>query len=372
MAGPARRLPEPAVRLTAMHGARSADAARLPLIDALKAIAAQLIVLHHLALYGPMADAAREIWPAAIDWLSQHARIAVQVFLVVGGFLAARSLAPEGRLAVPRPLAAAWRRYLKLAVPYVAALVLAIGGAALARQGMAHASIPDAPTLDQFLAHVLLLHDILGYDALSAGVWYVAIDFQLYLLLLALLWIARAVGGKTGLGPLMVACVGAASLFHFNRDAAGDIWATYFFGAYALGALAHWIPGRRHSRRWAWAAGTISVAALLVDFRVRIATTLLTALVLGLGRHTGLLATWPQSSVLSFLGRISYSVFLVHFPVCLLANALFNQVAPGNPLLNFIGMLGTWVVCVAIGAAFHRCVEQPAFFRGGAPNRATT
>ena len=93
---------------------------------------------------------------------------------------------------------------------------------------------------------------------------------------------------------------------------------------------------------------------------------------LGLGRHTGLLATWPQSSVLSFLGRISYSVFLVHFPVCLLANALFNQVAPGNPLLNFIGMLGTWVVCVAIGAAFHRCVEQPAFFRGGAPNRATT
>ena len=45
----------------------------------------------------------------------------------------------------------------------------------------------------QFLAHALLLHSLLGMDALSAGVWYVAIDFQLFTLFVAVLWLARSV-----------------------------------------------------------------------------------------------------------------------------------------------------------------------------------
>ena len=66
------------------------------LINVLKAGAAQLIVLHHLAFYGPMSDHVQPMWPALIDWLGDSARIAVQVFLVIGGFLAAKSLAPAG------------------------------------------------------------------------------------------------------------------------------------------------------------------------------------------------------------------------------------------------------------------------------------
>ena len=62
---------------------------RLALIDAFKAIASQLIVLHHLAFYGPMSDVAQDLAPALFAWLSQDARIAVQLFLVISGFLAA-------------------------------------------------------------------------------------------------------------------------------------------------------------------------------------------------------------------------------------------------------------------------------------------
>ena len=58
---------------------------RLPFIDALKAVAVQLIVLHHLAFYGPMSDHAYALIPDLISWLSQHARAVVQVFLVIGG-----------------------------------------------------------------------------------------------------------------------------------------------------------------------------------------------------------------------------------------------------------------------------------------------
>ena len=45
-------------------------AQRLPLIDLLKVVASQLIVLHHLAFYGPMADHAAPLMPRVIDWLA--------------------------------------------------------------------------------------------------------------------------------------------------------------------------------------------------------------------------------------------------------------------------------------------------------------
>ena len=57
------------------------DTHRLPLIDLLKVIGSQLIVLHHLAFYGPMADYAAPLMPALMGWLSDHARVVVQVFL---------------------------------------------------------------------------------------------------------------------------------------------------------------------------------------------------------------------------------------------------------------------------------------------------
>jgi hypothetical protein len=61
-------------------------------VDALKVIAAQFIVWHHFSAYGPMADTMTLMWPQLMEWLYRYARLAVQVFLVVGGYLAAQSV----------------------------------------------------------------------------------------------------------------------------------------------------------------------------------------------------------------------------------------------------------------------------------------
>lgn len=332
-------------------------------IDALKAISSQLIVLHHLAFYGPMSDAAHVLAPDLLDWFSQYARIAVQAFLVIGGFLAARSLAPDGHLMEPHPLQAIWRRYQKLVVPYTVAIVIAIAGAAVARTWMHHDSIPAAPGLPQFLAHVLLLHNVLDFDALSAGVWYVAIDLQLFVLLILALWAARRcaqwfeVGGGP-FGALVVVGLVLASLFWFNRDATWDIWAIYFFGAYGMGTLAYWASAPERSPMALLVLGTVVLAALMVDFRLRIAVALSIALLLGLARRGGWLERWPQAPGLALFGRISYSVFLVHFPVCLLVNALVFHLAPNRPLLNALGMILAWLSSNAAGILFHRYIES--------------
>ena len=344
-------------------------ATRLAFIDALKAIASQLIVLHHLAFYGPMSDVASQLAPSLFSWLSQDARIAVQVFLVIGGFLAARALAPSGKLMTDNPLALLKKRYLKLVIPYFAAVLLSIVCAALARRLMDHDSIPDPPSVWQVLAHITLMQNLLDYDSLSAGVWYIAIDFQLFTLLLFTLWLARAAGRGVAdthfLGITLVAGLALVSLFYFNRDSNWDNWALYFFGAYALGTLAYWVTEARQQPGWLLGIIGVVGAALVVDFRSRIAVALLAALALGIAQHRGFMANRPQGSVLACLGKISYSVFLAHFPVILVINAILSRLAPQSPVANAFGIVLAWAASIAAGAVFYRFVESRASYWQG-------
>jgi hypothetical protein len=189
---------------------RDTPGTSLTVVDTIKAVASQVIVLHHLAFYGLLSNAVEPHAPAVLDWLSEYGRIAVQCFLVVGGFLAARSLMPSLG-ATWRPIGASslppllWKRYVRLMRPYLVALLMAVAAAWLARWLVADPDIPQAPTLAQLGWHLLLLQDLMESPALSAGVWYVAIDMQLY--------------------ALMAVC---------------------FFGAYGLGVAAHWVSNGRY------------------------------------------------------------------------------------------------------------------------------
>jgi peptidoglycan/LPS O-acetylase OafA/YrhL len=351
------------------------------LINLLKALAAQLIVLHHLAFYGPMADHARPLMPELFDWLAGDARIAVQIFLVIGGFLAAKSLAPHGLGTQRNPFGTMWRRYTKLAPPFVIATLLAAGASVIASAWMTHESISSAPSVSQLAAHVLLLHSVLGYESLSAGAWYVAIDFQLYAGATLLLWLCGCLSGsreRAWLAPVVMTIAVVSSLFYFNRDADWDVWAPYFFGSYGLGMLAWWASDPVRKPRAVvllfLMMAVPTLAALTLDFRSRIAVALSVACVLMLlGRVRGRAgAGW---AVANWLGKNSYSIFLVHFPVCLVVNAAFTRFVPAEVELQAIGTVFAWAVSVAAGAAFFRWVEAPlgrmAGVRGGAqPARA--
>ncbi|MGE5472305.1 MAG: acyltransferase family protein [Bacteroidota bacterium] len=329
---------------------------RMPLIDALKAVAAMLVLLTHFSSYGPLAATANEAFPAVFGWFYDYGRMAVQVFLVIAGFLAARGLSREGQALTISPLPLIWKRYLRLVVPYLAAIALAIIAAAIANQWLDDEAIPDRATFAQWLAHAFLVHSLLGFDALSAGVWYIAIDFQLFALMAILLWSGRI----RILAPALVLGVASVSLFWFNRDASWDNWAIYFFGSYGLGAAAWWASERRQMSAWLGVIATVAIAALIVDFRLRIALALAVALLLGFGRRTGLLENWPNARPLAFLGQISYSVFLVHFPVLLIANGLYAYFELSSTGAALIGMGLAGVVSILAATLFYRWVECPS------------
>ena len=329
---------------------------RMPLVDAFKAIASQLIVFHHLASYGPLSVAVRPVAPGTVDWLFDYGRMAVQVFLVIGGFLAARGLSASGQALAGSPLPLIWKRYVRLVIPYLAAIAFAIACSAIAHHWMEDPAIPARATFRQWLAHAFMLQNLLGFDSLSAGLWYIAIDFQLFVLMALLLWIGRF----RYFAPALVLGAATASLFWFNRNSEWDHWALYFFGSYGLGAAAWWASERRQLAIWLGVITTVAIAALVLDFRMRIALALCVALALGFSRRSGILESWPNARPLAFLGRISYSVFLVHFPIYLLANTLFTKLGLATPGAAMLGILGAWVASIAGGTLFYRWIESPA------------
>lgn len=358
--------------------------ARWPVLDAVKGAACLLIVAHHLALYGPLAQALEPLAPQLMQWLVQRARLAVQVFLVVGGYLAAAALAPRGDGSAPQGARRVLQRYARLALPYMAALSLCVLAADWARPWLpADGLVPAAPTLPQLLAHVLLLHDLLGYEALSAGVWYVAIDLQLFALAAGLgalsrqmhrwlpgRWPALAQAGRWS-SAVPVLALAAASLAVFNRLRELDVTALYFFGAYGLGMFSWWIGQARRERTWRIAMVallTLGLAALWLDWRLRIALALATAIALALAQHRwhGRQMPWPRwAEWLQRVGRISYPLFLLHFPILLLVSACVVALGPVTPARAAAGLAATWGLATLAAIVWHRALEAgPASWQG--------
>jgi peptidoglycan/LPS O-acetylase OafA/YrhL len=136
----------------------------------------------------------------------------------------------------------------------------------------------------------------------------------------------------------------------------------YFFGSYGLGMLAWWHSQSADpaQRRMLLAMMMImGMSALAIDFRGRIAVSLVTALTLAVSGARVPLRTSRWLAPLYAAGRISYAEFLVHFPVSLVVNATFFRFAAHDPATQAAGMFCAWCASIAAGALFHRAVELP-------------
>lgn len=339
---------------------------RLEFLDMLRAVASHLLVWHHLAFYGPLADHAYPLAPLLIDWLGDQARMVVQVFLVIGGFGTA--------LRLTRLNTAGWRpfcrelvrRYRRLVVPYLAILPLAVCANALASRWMDHPSISSSPTLPQLLAHALLVQDVLRYEPLSAGIWYLAIDFQLFALALAVSMLTTWWTGSRGadarlrgreLTQVILGTLAMLSLFWFNRNPALDCWGIYHLGSYFLGMLVYWTISGSLSASRSWISLGMVGAALAVDWRPRLLVAACTALMILLVVPYGRLRHWPDSPLIRYFGRISFSLFLIHFPVCLVVSAWLSQ-WPLSPTQALAGMVAAWGWSVVMAIVLHHAVER--------------
>ncbi len=300
-----------------------------------------------------------------ISWLQDYGRVA-QVFIVVSGFILASSLSHRnwdrrraGRFIV--------QRYCRLALPYLAAAGLAVLAGAYGRDWIDDDVVGAFPTFEQLAAHAMFLQDILGYESLSAGLWFVCISFQLTIIYVGGLVVRDAlkrtpdwIGRQLAHLPMALGwALAGASLFHFNRDNAWEIWAVYFFGQFFLGVLVHRALTNSNAQKSLAFYVLVVGVALAWEWRSRLALALATGLLLFVGGKIGVLNRWPTNRVVEYLGRISYSLFLIHFPVLIVVATFWVQHEWTSSAGAVAGLIVAYLASLVAAAIFYRFIEAP-------------
>jgi peptidoglycan/LPS O-acetylase OafA/YrhL len=319
-------------------------------LDGLRAFAAVAVMASHYGGDIAYAIAGRPATPL----FHNLGTAGVQVFFALTGFLFTRkAVAARGQLAVRPFLLSRLRRIVPMysiavAVSVVLVCVVTwrdpVRWAALARQAAtlyAFGFVLDgAPTI-KGVPYV----DVLG------TIWSLPFEWLFYALvpLLAVLvtsWRALAVSGAA-----------LAIYYGLRATDGGDIFFPFFLPGILVGLLPPARPraGRALTTMCAGLAVLLTVAAVWPvpqDFtpsRLLIMTALFACVVLG---RPGPL-TWPA---IAFVGDISYSIYLMHFPMLYGAKALLRAAGPAEVAT---ALLAVSAGVVAVSAATYRFIERP-------------
>ena len=318
-----------------------------------------------------MAEDARQFLPGVMTWLFEYGRYAVQIFLVMGGYLAAQSLTRTSDIRNPRTaLKLIFNRYLRLFAPYVVALLITILCAWVARFWVQDEFVGESETLGQFLAHLFFLQGILGLDSISAGAWYVAIDWQLYAVLAIMFGMFPGFRSLIWVSTILI----VASLLYFNRLSDYENYFIYFIGSYGLGVLAQLAKNysdpvvNRLARILIIIIGLVILVSSFDHLWIRniLAYFVAIALIVWGGRaYKDEKHAKMHNLVFSILwgSRRSYCAFLLHFSFILLANTLYiawgmDQRHDGAMALAmmFLALVASWVAANYL----YRFVEVPS------------
>jgi peptidoglycan/LPS O-acetylase OafA/YrhL len=306
----------------------AAHGQRFRFIDALRGIAALAVCWHHVNLYGPLPDPAATVMPRWLKWAALNGWAGVPTFFVISGFVIAYSV--RGAWVTPRFLGNfALRRSLRLDPCYWVMISLALFLDFLPEVVGLPSPHDNGLSAGQVLSHFVYLQNISAYDNLSAGFWTLCIEMQFYLLFCLMLAVAQRLSrrsenkGPSENNPYPAASTLAwvylplalVSLYVFNLDEAFDDWIIYFFAIFFLGVATWWTLDRRLPV-WLYCGYVAAVAGRYFwqggdDLPFAVATGVAIYLVGRAGRLQSLLNVRP----LQYLGKISYSLYLIHYPV---------------------------------------------------------
>ncbi len=354
---------------------------RMPALDALRGLAAVLVVFHHFYLTLPSPWL--EIAHAWLDWpglrLIIIGRPAVILFFVLSGFVLTRSLQREAELS---PVKFVMRRCLRIYPPFLAAITLSgllFALIAPVRPSMLSAwfecAMDRRAGCRDSRAPRVFASGWQRHHARPPNLKSLVHEFRFSLVLP---FIFMAVG-RWGLRNVILSG-GVASIAGFlaaTRDSVdpsqhyggflfvggtpvGSIALTLYFSIYFLAGMAvamHFEACRRALAAlpaWLFACAFVASLMLLSEWNELAAANgavgaILIAAVWPFARRS--LAMWP----LPWLGRISYSLYLVHLPVLLAVGHVVSGRAP-------IVVILVLAFVAALGLAQLLCawVERPA------------
>jgi peptidoglycan/LPS O-acetylase OafA/YrhL len=349
----------------------------LPLIDVLRGLASFWVVLFHVRvdLWVGLREMQNGL-PAAnafdrlMAWFSVPMAFGgsgVMLFFVLSGFCVHLPLA-GGKAFSWRPYAA--RRFFRIYPPYLAAVVLTLGCELLAR-----AIDPTGATspIGTVLRSVFMAQNYgsaAGQMVANPSLWSLPVEMELYVVYPLFHWMLRRFGAAMAI--CVVAGVSAVPLlFHQPLPSLDGGFIQYWL---------IWCSGAVLAERWK--TGGLSrpgVTHLLV---------MVTAFTIAAGLHWKGLNHWVACQfwaigyglvlwfvlmkpdlasavparllkVLVWMGALSYSLYLVHFPLFRVAGAAWVATHGSKPINLLVPLIAAFLV-VPLAGLFYRFVESPS------------
>lgn len=338
------------------------------MLEGIRGLGALAIAAYHIFRYGPLPVAAAPVVPTPLNFAISHGWMAVQWFFVIAGFSLAFLLLDK-RLGVRDVWLLARRRTLRLGVAYWFTIFLAVGLTIVAIVGFDNRSFNEQlPTWDQVLAHLLFLQDVIDYENLTTGIWFLAVDVQFGIVFGVLVALAQTISGgddRETSQPrawALVVCFAPLSIYSLFRsisDPATDMWFYHFFCMPMLGATICWTLERRLNR---WVLGVYFLLfgiQLYLDFSLEVATALTAGIVIYVAGRLQRLNVWLAQPVLQYLGKISYSLFLIHYPVSWMVETIGTAWTGISPGLALFWLLASLIASVGAAHLLYTWVERP-------------
>jgi len=331
---------------------------RMPFIDGLRGLAAVAVLLPHAI--GLFYFSVKNPISQLMIRVSEYGHYGVEVFFVISGFVIAYSLKNTvmtgknwGKFIL--------RRSIRLDPPYWVAIAFTCGlyflGTVVTKKPL------ELPSGAKLLAHVLYLQDILQLGQINVAFWTLCIEFQFYCAFAVLFWAGlrltkqqpQRTTAYLSSGVFLLSLLWPSRLIRF---ASGNYWLTEHAYIFLAGALTWWaLSGRVRKLFWYLA---ILFLILLFCWRQdgRVFITVSVAVLLFWAGQKNRLFTWLNINVCQLYGRISYSFYLVHIPICLVCLALRNRVGSPSILISlmFFGLL--FFLSTAAAYGLHICVER--------------
>lgn len=308
-------------------------------VTTVRGLAALAVCWFHMGLWSDVLPPGVLRYSAGLGWLGPH------IFFIVSGFVVPWSLYIVGYRwrDAHRYLA---RRIVRLDPPYFAtiALVLALGYLG-AKVGLREGGVdPDAVRVASHLAY---LTGIVGERWYNPVFWTLAIEFQFYLAL-GLFFPFVASRRRAVRWAAMGFCL---AVFVPLAGAAQTVWLTGYLPLFMLGFLLFQYNAgliRKHEL-WLWALPLLAIAATFTYM-----LSLLAFAAFGL-----MLEDRFRNRISEFLGKISYSLYLIHMPVGIPVVRLTERFADG-PGGHVAVSLTAMLFCVSASWVFYYAVERPS------------
>lgn len=393
-----RTLEQPAPAPASTTGPRPAARAvtvELPALTGLRAVAAVWVLLLHVS-YLPIPGYAA--WFAPVAPLLSAGSLGVDLFFALSGFLLARSYLDRWRGA-PGPrqaLGFVWARLARV-WPLYAVVVVLVGLWCVARAVLGSDGVITwqgaQPGLDplSWLRQLTMtqMWDSGGIDGVSfvLPAWSISAEWAAYLafpLLAGGAWLLRGAPRAVlaGLAVLAATPTAAYAVHAALNDAWSGFWAVRLAAGFTAGVLT-WLVVRRVPRtrtvsRWAhhvlllaiaevlvvayWAATAPSTAAIGADARVYLAAPLLPVVIGALALTDGPVARVLGTPRMRHGGRISYALYLVHFPLIEMALVAMTRIPALAPDTAAAALLVPQLIVASLVLAHlaYRYVEEPA------------